>query len=144
MCTVDPKTSSRLQCFSALLFSLCLTIAAHGQDDEVLLTITGDRIDLLVEGEASGNAEELVMRYYELLPADSQDQLLTLRRRMDRRMEDYEVAFAAGDTAEINEIVLDISAYWVRVQQIHFEQFTAAAMAQLADAYAEIFPLITI
>ena len=144
MRAVVAKISTRLPCCSVLLCWLCLAAAAHGQDDEVLLTISGDRIDVLAEGEVSGNADELVMRYYELLPPDSQDQLLTLRRRMDRRMEDYEVAFAAGDTAEINEIVLDIAAYWVRVQQLHFEEFTPAAMAQLGDAYAELFPLITI
>ena len=48
----------------------------------------------------SGDADDLVMRYYALLSAENQDQLQSLRRRMNRRMEDYEVAVAAGDTAE--------------------------------------------
>jgi hypothetical protein len=61
---------------------------------------------------------------------------------MDRRMEDYEVAFAAGDTAEINEIVDDLSAYWARIQQIHFEVFTLAAMQDLVGAYAALYFLI--
>ena len=126
----------------ASLIALLLLNPAQAAEEEILLTITDDRIDVIIEGEASGNADDLVLRYYELLTLEKQEQLQTLRRRMNRRMEDYEVAFAAADTAEVNEIVDDLSAYWTRIQQIHYEEFTPAAMAQLQAAYAELFFLI--
>jgi hypothetical protein len=127
--------------FSATLLAQ-LAQPALAADEEVLLTITGDRIELLKNGEQLDDADYLVLRYYQLLPLALQERLQLLRHRMDRRMEDYEVAFAAGDTAEINEIVDDLSAYWARIQQIHFEVFTLAAMQDLVGAYAALYFLI--
>jgi hypothetical protein len=127
--------------FSATLLAQ-LAQPALAADEEVLLTITGDRIELLNNGEQLDDADYLVLRYYQLLPLELQERLQLLRHRMDRRMEDYEVAFAAGDTAEINEIVDDLSAYWARIQQIHFEVFTLAAMQDLVGAYAALYFLI--
>ena len=127
--------------FSATLLAQ-LAQPALAADEEVLLTITGDRIELLNNGEQLDDADYLVLRYYQLLPLALQERLQLLRHRMDRRMEDYEVAFAAGDTAEINEIVDDLSAYWARIQQIHFEEFTLAAMQDLVGAYAALYFLI--
>ena len=127
--------------FSATLLAQ-LAQPALAADEEVLLTITGDRIELLNNGEQLDDADYLVLRYYQLLPLALQERLQLLRHRMDRRMEDYEVAFAAGDTAEINEIVDDLSAYWARIQQIHFEVFTLAAMQDLVGAYAALYFLI--
>lgn len=119
-----------------------ITHPAAAAEQELVLTITGDRIDLLSNGEELGDANDLVLRYYQLLPQALQEQLWLLRRRMDRRTEDYEVAFAAGDTAEVNEIVDDLSAYWTRIQQIHYQEFTPAAMQQLGAAYGELYALI--
>jgi hypothetical protein len=127
--------------FSATLLAQ-LAQPALAADEEVLLTITDDRIELLNNGEQLDDADYLVLRYYQLLPLALQERLQLLRHRMDRRMEDYEVAFAAGDTAEINEIVDDLSAYWARIQQIHFEVFTLAAMQDLVGAYAALYFLI--
>ena len=126
--------------FATLLAQLAQPALAA--DKEVLLTITGDRIELLNNGEQLDDADYLVLRYYQLLPLALQERLQLLRHRMDRRMEDYEVAFAAGDTAEINEIVDDLSAYWARIQQIHFEVCTLAAMQDLVGAYAALYFLI--
>ena len=119
-----------------------ITHPAAAAEQELVLTITGDRIDLLSNGEELGDANDLVLRYYQLLPQALQEQLWLLRRRMDRRTEDYEVAFAAGDTAEVNEIVDDLSAYWTRIQQIHYQEFTPAAMQQLGAVYGELYALI--
>ena len=134
--------------FKILLPALFVTLIAQlthpalAAEEEVLLTITGDRIDLISNGEELVDADGLVLRYYQLLPSALQERLWLLRRRMDRRTEDYEVAFAAGDTAEINEIVDDLSAYWTRIQQIHYEEFTPAAMQQLGAAYGQMYALI--
>ena len=127
--------------FSATLIAQ-LAQPALAAEEEVLLTITGDRIELISDVQPPDDADDLVLRYYQLLPLALQESLQLLRHRMDRRMEDYEVAFAAGDTAEINEITDNLSAYWARIQQIHFEEFTPAAMQDLGAAYAALYFLI--
>lgn len=127
---------------SITLVFIAITHPATAAEQELVLTITGDRIDLLNNGEDLVDPNGLVLRYYQRLPRALQERLQLLRRRMDRRTEDYEVAFAAGDTAEINEIVDDLSAYWTRIQQIHYQEFTPAAMQQLGAAYGELYTLI--
>jgi hypothetical protein len=149
----EMRMVTRLLSDCVLVFSVIIAIAttiaftdianpAAAAEDELVLTITGDRIDLLSNGEVLDDADGLVLRYYQLLPLALQERLQLLRRRMDQRTEDYEVAFAAGDTAEINEIFDDLSAYWTRIQQIHYQEFTPAAMQQLGAAYGELYALI--
>ena len=57
-------------------------------------------------------------------------------------MDDYEVAFAAADTAEVNEIYADLSRSWAEIQLIHYEEYTDAAMGELQNAYAALYELI--
>ena len=58
------------------------------------------------------------------------------------RMEDYEVAFAAADTAEVNEIYADLTRFWAEIQLIHYQEYTSAAMDELQTAYAGLYELI--
>ena len=67
------------------LVALQLSMPAMAAEEEVLLTIVGDRVDLLIEGEDMNDADDLVLRYYQLLPTESQNRLLALRRFMLRR-----------------------------------------------------------
>ena len=62
--------------------------------------------------------------------------------QLANRMEDYEVAFAAADTAEVNEIYADLSRYWAEIQLIHYQEYTSAAMGELQTAYAALYGLI--
>ena len=57
-------------------------------------------------------------------------------------MEDYEVAFAAADTAEVNEIYADLSRYWAEIQLIHYQEYTSGALGELQNAYAALYELI--
>ena len=62
--------------------------------------------------------------------------------QLANRMEDYGVAFAAADTAEVNEIYTDLTRFWAEIQLIHNQEYTSAAMDELQSAYAALYELI--
>ena len=121
------------------LVSVSSTFAA---EEEILLLFSGDRIGLLTNDGTEPGAEDLIGRYYALLAAPAQEKLATLQMQLANRMEDYEVAFAAADTAEVNEIYADLSGYWAEIQLIHYQEYTGAAMSELQNAYAALYELI--
>ena len=111
-------------------------------EEEVLLLLSDDRIGLQASDETEPSTEGLIKRYYELLSAPTQKRLAALQMHLANRMKDYEVAFAAADTAEVNEIYADLSRYWAEIQLIHYQEYTSAAMDELQTAYAGLYKLI--
>ncbi len=127
-----------LLCFLWLL-SVSNLFAA---EEEVLLLLRDDRIGLQASEDTEPSTEGLIKRYYELLAVPTQKRLTALQMQLANRMEDYEVAFAAADTAELNEIYADLSRYWAEIQLIHYQEYTSAAMGELQTAYAALYGLI--
>ena len=121
------------------LVSVSSTFAA---EEEVLLLFSGDRKGILTSDGTEPGAEDLIRRYYALLAAPAQEKLAILQKQLANRMENYEVAFAAADTAEVNEIYADLSRYWAEIQLIHYQEYTDAAMGELQNAYAALYDLI--
>ena len=111
-------------------------------EEEVLLFLSDDRIDLLASDGNEPGAEDLIRRYYGLLAAPTQERLAALQMQLANRMEDYGVAFAAADTAEVNEIYTDLTRFWAEIQLIHNQEYTSAAMDELQSAYAALYELI--
>ena len=111
-------------------------------EEEVLLFLSDDRIDLLASDGNEPGAEDLIRRYYGLLAAPTQERLAALQMQLANRMEDYEVAFAAADTAEVNEIYADLTRFWAEIQLIHYREYTSAAIDELQTAYAGLYELI--
>lgn len=127
-----------------LIIVLCASTALGQQAEEesVLLSITGNLIDLDESIDLDTSAEQIVHSYYELLNEERRTELLALWRRMERRTEDYQVAFRSGDTAEINETLDDLGFYWASVRTLHAGEFTQNVIEILELFYAEIFPFI--
>ncbi len=125
----------------ALLASTAL--GQQAEEEPVLLNITGNLIDLDESIDLNTSAEQIVHAYYELLNEERRTELLALWRRMERRAEDYQVAFRSGDTAEINETLDDLGFYWASVRTLHASEFTQNVIEILESLYAEIFPFIT-
>ena len=121
------------------LVSVSSTFAA---EEEVLLLFSGDRIGQVTSDGTEPGAEDLIRRYYALLAAPAQEKLATLQMQLANRMADYEVAFAAADTAEVNEIYANLTRYWAEIQLIHYHEQTDAAMGELQNAYAALYQLI--
>ncbi len=111
-------------------------------EEEVLLLLSDDRIGLQASDGTEPSTEVLINRYYELLAEPTQKRLTVLQMQLANRMEDYEVAFAAADTAEVNEIYADLSRYWAEIQLIHYQEYTSGAFGELQNAYAALYELI--
>jgi len=111
-------------------------------EEEVLLRLSDDRIGLQASDGTEPSTEVLINRYYELLAEPTQKRLTVLQMQLANRMEDYEVAFAAADTAEVNEIYADLSRYWAEIQLIHYREYTSGAFGELQNAYAALYELI--
>lgn len=129
----------------SILFGVALGYSLPGfaaEEELTLLTITGDKIDTLETLPTSSEPDVIIVAYYAELDGEQRAELVALRRRMDRRLEDYQVAFTAADTAEINEILEDLSFYWASMRTIHAAEFTEAVIRQLAKAYGQLYEFI--
>ena len=127
-----------------LLGFLWLTSVSNlfAAEEEVLLLLSDDRIGLQASDGTEPSTEALIKRYYELLAEPTQKKLTVLQMQLASRMEDYEVAFAAADTSEVNEIYADLSRYWAEIQLIHYQEYTSGALGELQNAYAALYELI--
>ncbi len=117
--------------------------STHAAEEEfTLLTITGDLIGDIETLDENSDPETIISSYYELLNQESREELQSLRQTMDRRVEDYQVAYTAADTAEINETLDDLSLYWATIRTIHSDKFTDSVNETLQAAYGEIYSFI--
>jgi len=118
-------------------------VQAQATDDEVLvLSISGNKIDVLENLTETENQLDTITAYYAEIPEMSRQELAELWQRMRRRTEDYQVAFRSGDTAEINETLDDLGVLWASIRTVHAREFTNEAAAVIESAYAGIFPFI--
>ncbi len=118
-------------------------VQAQANDDEVLvLSISGNKVDVLENLTGTENQLDTITAYYAEIPEMSRQELAELWQRMRRRTEDYQVAFRSGDTAEINETLDDLGVLWASIRTVHAREFTNAAAEVIESAYAGIFPFI--
>lgn len=118
-------------------------VQAQATDDEVLvLSINGNKIDVLENLTETENHLDTITAYYAEIPEISRQELAELWQRMRRRTEDYQVAFRSGDTAEINETLDDLGVLWASIRTVHAREFTYEAAEVIESAYAGIFPFI--
>ena len=129
----------------ALLQVLTIVLAlaplpSNGAEEEfTVLTITGnliDKIDSVTEGSPP---LQTITAYYQLLSEQNRENLLQLKGKLDRRVADYNVAYTAADTAEINEIYDELSFNWAAIRTLHAQEFTEAAITVLNAAYSELY-----
>ena len=132
------KTSFVFVLTTLILFSKGFT----AEEEYTLLTISGDLIGELDSTVNSDNPNTIIAAYYTQLEDESRAELVALRRRMDRRLEDYQVAYTAADTAEINEILDDLSFYWASMRTIHAQEYSEGAISQLHAAFGQLYEFI--
>jgi hypothetical protein len=123
------------------LLLAALNSSTHAAESETLL-ILGDRIDRLEQRTNKLSPDDLINRYYALLDSDRRRTALSLRQTLFRLSPRYRVAFAAGDTAELNNIVSDIGRTWARLRTLHAAEYTAAAITDLESAYSQQFSFL--
>lgn len=130
----------RLTAYLGLLLAISGSAAQEAEVDQLL--ILGDRIDRLEQGIDGLSPRDLINRYYALLGSDQRRAALSLRKSLAKLSPRYRVAFNAGDTAELNNIVSDIGRVWARLRTLHAAEYTAAAIADLESAYGKQFSFL--
>lgn len=136
---ISKQICQQVLLLGTVLLGATLVWAQQAEEETTLLTITGNLIDELDSVDENDTAESVLDSYYALLPEATRIELMELRRNMDRRSEDYQVAFRSGDTAEMNETLDDLSFYWASMRTVHAQEFTEAAIAEITAAYNKLY-----
>ena len=140
------RLSLPFNCFSARvrLFSVCLVLAssaAKPAEEAPILRITGNLIGSQPVIDAQP-PRSLIADYYSLLPEDLQSQATDFQQQLAELLPDYQVAYAAADTAELNGVMAKAGFVWASIRTLHARQFTAEAATSLSRAYGDLFPFI--
>lgn len=134
----------RARIFSILALGCCLGAALAAEDEQLLLTIEGNLIGLIESGENTagdrGEALRITDRYYGLLPPAVRSEVTALHAQIVRLIPDFEVAYAAADSAEITHVMSEIDLRLAALQAIYVEHYTQEVTVLLRQAYQLILP----
>ena len=120
-------------------------LPAHAAaEEDTVLTITGHLIDRMESLDRDTDAATLIRRYYALLPASAAEQAHSLQERLAGLIPDYQVAYEAADTAELNNVLSDMTRLWAALRTLHAREFTSAAIAELSSAYNRLYPTLAL
>lgn len=137
--------TARVLVVRALLVSITsatsLSFTLHAAEDVQLLTITGNLIDVLPSQPAEIRPTELIDQYYAELNPQAQNEIAELRDSLVALIPDYNIAFAAADTAEVNSVLSEVAYRWAVLRTFHAEHYTQEACAELERAYGEAYRL---
>lgn len=138
-------TRMHIACVVAVIaISLPPPLAQGAEDEVVLLRIDGDLIGL-----APTASEELIDReqalrllddYYSLLVPEELLNVEALHREILGLIPDFEVAYAAADSAEITHVMSEIDLRLAALQQVYATNYTQEVTVLLLEAYRLILP----
>ena len=109
------------------------------EEESQLLTISGDLIGKLDDIGPNLEAQQVIKRYYAELPDAVRSRLQSLQNELSAIQPNYLVASAAGDTAELNELMDDLVARWAKLRTTHSQYYTTEVVQVLDSAFAEIY-----
>lgn len=124
---------------SVTLFS---STSEAAEEEAPLLTISGNLIDVIDSLSEESDPAAVIEAYYLELDSALREQANDLQRKLANLIPDYEIAFAAADTAEVNSVLSNIAYRWAVLRTFHAEHFTDAARAELFRAYNELYLLL--
>lgn len=127
----------------AMMFTVASPVAcSHAAEDTQLLSITGDQIDVLETVDEDTKPSVVIDSYYRKLSKSDQQQAAELKQDLISLIPNYEIAFAAADTAEMNSVLSKVAFRWAVLRTFHAEHFTDPARAALYSAYVEQYLLL--
>lgn len=133
-------------CFKLAISLTCilqsLAESPQAAEEIELLKINSNLIDAIDSLAGETDPASVVEAYYGELSSGDRKRAEILRRDLARLIPDYEVAFAAADTAEVNSVLSNIAYRWAVLRTFHAEHFTEAARAELFKAYNELYLLL--
>ena len=129
---------------AAIVLSLSLLAAYGAENDIQLLTIEGNLIRLSETFDSTivdrQDAVRLVHEYHRLLPEDLRTDVESLHQQILKLLPDFEVAYAAADSAEITHVMSEIDGRWASIQGVHRQTYTLAVVSLLNEAYQLLLP----
>jgi len=129
---------------AAIVLSLSLLAAYGAENDIQLLTIEGNLIGLSETFDSTivdrQDAVRLVHEYHRLLPEDLRTDVESLHQQILKLLPDFEVAYAAADSAEITHVMSEIDSRWASIQGVHRQTYTLAVVSLLNEAYQLLLP----
>lgn len=129
---------------AAIVLSLSLLAAYGAENDIQLLTIEGNLIRLSETFDSTivdrQDAVRLVHEYHRLLPEDLRTDVESLHQQILKLLPDFEVAYAAADSAEITHVMNEIDSRWASIQGVHRQTYTLAVVSLLNEAYQLLLP----
>jgi hypothetical protein len=129
---------------AAIVLSLSLLAAYGAENDIQLLTIEGNLIRLSETFDSTivdrQDAVRLVHEYHRLLPEDLRTDVESLHQQILKLLPDFEVAYAAADSAEITHVMSEIDSRWASIQGVHRQTYTLAVVSLLNEAYQLLLP----
>lgn len=137
-----PATLSESLCRLLLALTLAVTTYGAGAAEETVLLITGDRIPVLSPVDDSLPPGQRIDRYYVLLDDSLAAEATATLADLAGLVKNFDVAFAAADTAEVNNVISDIARRWAMLRTLHARYFSPAAIAELEGAYRALFPIL--
>ncbi|MDG2337098.1 MAG: hypothetical protein P8N94_03795 [Gammaproteobacteria bacterium] len=129
---------------AAIVLSLSLLDAYGAENDIQLLTIEGNLIRLSETFDSTivdrQDAVRLVHEYHRLLPEDLRTDVESLHQQILKLLPDFEVAYAAADSAEITHVMSEIDSRWASIQGVHRQTYALAVVSLLNEAYQLLLP----
>ena len=129
---------------AAILLSMIFLTAEGAEDDELLLSIEGNLIGLSAAFDSLPlNRQEatiLAHEYHRLLPEGLREDVESLHEQILKLIPDFEVAYAAADSAEITHVMSEIDSRWAAIQEVHRQTYTNEVVSLLYEAYQLILP----
>ena len=125
----------------------CLLLAvvslhSYAAEEDLLLSISGDLIDVVKTVGEDTEPAIIIDTYYSELENTAKEEAASLRRNLTRLIPNYEIAYAAADTAEMNSVLSEVGYHWAVLRTFHAKHFTDQARAELYRAYVEQYLLL--
>lgn len=127
-----------------LILGIALASVQAAEDDFQLLTIEGHLIGLVepFDGVVDNKHEaaQFVSTYHQLLTLDSQAQVDFLHEQILALLPNFEVAYTAADSAEIDHLMSEIDVRLAVIREVHARSYAQDVIDLLNEAYRLILP----
>jgi hypothetical protein len=124
----------------AFLTLLTATMLWSAETETIVLRIDGALITEDPSLAENLGPRELIDSYYGMLSDVVRERAFKLEEELATLMLDYDFAFSAADTAEVNNLVSDIALCWAKIRTLHASEYTREVVQQIESAYSDLHP----
>lgn len=109
------------------------------EEEFTLLLLEANLIAEIDNQQKNANPKQIISSYYGLLEKGVAARINVHRQKLISLTPRYEVAYKAADSAELAELMDEISFHWQTIKGIHSRHFTSSVQVLLSNAYDQEF-----